>query len=61
VTLMNAGAGIYAAEAAGSIAEGVDVARTAIDSGQAMERLQHLVALSQKLGAEEEAARSSNA
>src|SRR3954451_19425701 len=60
VTLMKAGDGIYAAEAAASIAEGVDVARTAIDSGQAMERLERLVALSRKLGAEEVAARSSN-
>jgi len=59
VTLMNAGAGIYAAEAAASIAEGVAVAKTAIDSGQAMERLEQLVALSQELGAEEDAARSS--
>jgi anthranilate phosphoribosyltransferase len=58
VTLMNAGAGIYAAEAAASIAEGVAVARMAIDSGQAMERLERLVALSQELGAEEEAVRS---
>jgi anthranilate phosphoribosyltransferase len=60
VTLMNAGAGIYAAEAAASIAEGVEVARMAIDSGQAMERLERLVALSRQLGAEE-AARTSQA
>jgi anthranilate phosphoribosyltransferase len=58
VTLMNAGAGIYAAEAASSIAEGVEVARMAINSGQAMKRLERLVALSRELGAEEEAARS---
>jgi len=61
VTLMNAGAGIYAAEAASSIAEGVDVARVAVDSGQAMERLERLVVLSRQLGAEEEAARRSQA
>jgi anthranilate phosphoribosyltransferase len=61
VTLMNAGAGIYAAEAASSIAEGVAVARAAIDSGRAMERLERLVAMSRKLHADEEAGRSSQA
>jgi anthranilate phosphoribosyltransferase len=57
---MNAGAGIYAAEAAVSIAEGVALARTAIDSGRAMERLERLVALTRELGAQE-VARSSQA
>ena len=44
--LLNAGAGIFAANAAGSIGEGIDLAREAIDSGRALERLQHLVELS---------------
>jgi anthranilate phosphoribosyltransferase len=61
VTLMNAGAGIYAAEGASSIEEGVKVARKAIDSGQAMERLERFVALSRELGVEEEAAGSVSA
>jgi anthranilate phosphoribosyltransferase len=56
VTLMNAGAGIYAAEAAASIAEGVALAKSAIDSGRAMERLERLVALSRELAAEAEVA-----
>lgn len=43
VTLLNAGAGIYAAEAAGSIEEGVAMAANAIDSGQAWRRLERLV------------------
>ena len=61
VTLMNAGAGIYAAEAASSIAEGVAMARAAIDSGQAMERLEQLVEMSRKLCADEKAIGSSQA
>jgi anthranilate phosphoribosyltransferase len=61
VTVMNAGAGIYAAEAAGSMAEGVALAKVAIDSGRAMERLERLVALTQELGAEAEAARNPQA
>src|SRR5687768_18355742 len=52
VTVMNAGAGIYAAEAAESMAEGVALAKAAIDSGRAMERLERLVALTRELGAE---------
>jgi anthranilate phosphoribosyltransferase len=61
VTLMNAGAGIYAAEAAASIAEGVAVAKSVIDSGRAMERLERLVALTRELVAEVEAAGSVHA
>jgi anthranilate phosphoribosyltransferase len=49
VTLINAGAGIYAAEAAASIAEGVAVAKSVIDSGRAMERLERLVAMTREL------------
>ena len=58
VTLINAGAGIYAAEAAASIAEGVALAKAAIDSGQAMDRLDRLVSLTSELHAEAEATRS---
>lgn len=43
VTLMNAGAGIYAAEGASSLAEGVAMAADAIDSGSAAQCLQRLV------------------
>jgi anthranilate phosphoribosyltransferase len=49
VTLLNAGAGIYAAEAAGSIAEGITMAAEAIDSGRALATLDALVARTQQL------------
>ena len=52
VTLLNAGAGIYAAEAVGSIAEGVERAAEAIDSGAALARLEQLVAFTSRLAAE---------
>jgi anthranilate phosphoribosyltransferase len=58
VTLINAGAGIYAAEAATSIAEGVAVAKSVIDSGRAMERLERLVALTREMVAEADVAES---
>jgi anthranilate phosphoribosyltransferase len=58
VTLINAGAGIYAAEAANSIAEGVAMAKSVIDSGRAMERLERLVALTRKMVHEAELAGS---
>jgi anthranilate phosphoribosyltransferase len=61
VTLMNAGAGIYAAEAAATIAEGVAVAKSVIDSGRAMERLERLVTLTRELVAEAESAGSVHA
>jgi anthranilate phosphoribosyltransferase len=57
VTLLNAGAGIYAAGAASSIAEGVAMAEAAIDSGRAMERSERLVAFTQELVAQADAAR----
>jgi anthranilate phosphoribosyltransferase len=47
--LLNAGAGIYAANAAASIADGVAMAREAIDSGRAMQALERLVALTTEL------------
>ncbi len=56
--LLNAGAGIYAANAAGSIAEGVALARAAVDDGRAMQRLEHLIALTGQLQAEESSAKA---
>jgi anthranilate phosphoribosyltransferase len=44
ITLMNAGAGLYAAEAVPSLAEGIRVAAEAIDSGAAARKLEELVA-----------------
>ncbi len=46
IVLLNAGAAIYVAGLAATVAEGIDAARTAIDSGQAKARLERLVALS---------------
>ncbi len=47
IVLMNAGAAIYAAGLADDIAEGIDHAQTAIDSGAAHEKLVALTAFSQ--------------
>lgn len=49
VTLMNAGAGIYAADGAPTIAEGVQMASEAIDSGGAEQCLKRLVEYTQRL------------
>ena len=49
VTLMNAGAGIYAANAAGSFEDGVRMAADAIDSGKALAKLEELVRVTQEL------------
>ncbi len=54
VTLMNAGAGIYAAEGAASIAEGIAMAATAIDTGGALAKMEDLVAITNRLVAERE-------
>lgn len=51
-TLLNAGAGIYAANAAESIAEGISMAAAAIDSGRAMASLDQLIALTHELAQE---------
>jgi anthranilate phosphoribosyltransferase len=51
-TLLNAGAGLYAANAAGSIADGVSIASAAIDSGDALSVLERLVAKSQAFSKE---------
>jgi anthranilate phosphoribosyltransferase len=52
VTLLNAGAGLYAADAADSIADGIALAAESIDSGRAMAALQALIAYSLELVAE---------
>lgn len=52
VILLNAGAGLYAANAAASIADGIDLAASAIDSGAAISALETLVAVSQSAAAE---------
>jgi anthranilate phosphoribosyltransferase len=54
--LLNAGAGIYAANAAGTIAEGVQRAAEAVDAGRAMHCLERLVTLTQGLAGEAAAA-----
>lgn len=51
ITLLNAGAGIYAANAADSYAEGIAMAAEAIDSGRALAKLEALAGLSQELAA----------
>lgn len=53
ITLMNAGAGIYAAEAADSFAEGIEIAAQMIDSGAAARKLDHLVAFTSRITAGE--------
>ncbi len=54
VTLMNAGAGIYAAEGAASIGDGIALAAEAIDSGRALAKLEELVAMTNRLVAARE-------
>lgn len=49
VTMLNAGAGIYAADAAESFAEGIRIAEDAVDSGRALAKVDELVAFSQSL------------
>ncbi len=49
ITLMNAGAGIYAAEAAPSFAEGIEMAAEAIDSGAAARKLEELIAFTNRV------------
>jgi anthranilate phosphoribosyltransferase len=51
VVLMNAAAGLLAAGAAPDMATGVALARDSIDSGRALESLDRLLAVSQRLGA----------
>jgi anthranilate phosphoribosyltransferase len=49
VVLLNAGAALYAADAAPDIATGIEIARESIRSGAALRKLEALVQFSQKL------------
>ena len=49
VVVVNAAAGIVAGNAAGSLRDGMELAREAIDSGRALNKLNALVELSQRL------------
>ena len=49
VVLLNAGAAIMAAGRSASIADGIELAREAIDSGEAIAKLDQLIALSRSL------------
>jgi anthranilate phosphoribosyltransferase len=49
VTLLNAGAGLYAADAANSIADGIAMAVESINSGRAIATLRALIAYSEEL------------
>jgi anthranilate phosphoribosyltransferase len=53
IVVLNAGAALYIAERALGIAEGVEAARAALDSGAARAKLDALVEVSQRLRAEE--------
>ena len=48
--LLNSAGALYAANVAASLAEGIALARLAIDSGGAQAKLEHFIALSQQLG-----------
>jgi len=49
--ILNAGAALYAANVASSIKEGIVLARQAIESGAAKNKLEQFVAFTQKAGA----------
>ena len=51
IVLLNAGAALYAANVAASLAEGVGLAREAVASGRAGDKLAQFVAATQRLGA----------
>ena len=51
VTLLNAGAGLYAANRAASFDEGIAIAAEAIDSGRALAKVEELAAHTRKLAA----------
>ncbi|WP_119153353.1 anthranilate phosphoribosyltransferase [Caldimonas tepidiphila] len=51
IVLLNAGAALYTGNVAGSIAEGVRLAREAVASGAAQAKLEQLVSVTQKLKA----------
>ncbi len=48
VVLLNSGAAIYVSGLAGSISEGIEMAKEAIDSGKAKRKLEELIALTNK-------------
>ena len=50
IVCLNAGVALYAADCAGSIAEGIALARTAIASGAARRKLDQFVEASNRLG-----------
>jgi anthranilate phosphoribosyltransferase len=50
IVVLNAGAALYAADIASSIAEGIELARQAIVSGAAKHKLDQFVAATQRLG-----------
>ena len=50
ITLLNAGAALYAADAAGSIREGVELAAESIDSGAAAAKMDRLIAVTRRMG-----------
>ncbi len=50
IVILNAGAALYAANVADSIADGIEKARVVIESGAAKVKLQQLVLLSKQLG-----------
>jgi hypothetical protein len=54
IALLNAGAALYIAAAAASIAEGVERARAAVRSGAARAKLDALIAVTQRLKREGE-------
>jgi len=51
IVILNAGAALYAANVASSIKEGIVLARQAIESGAAQNKLTQFVAFTQKAGA----------
>jgi anthranilate phosphoribosyltransferase len=50
IVVLNAGTALYAADIATSIAEGIELARKAIASGAARQKLDQFVAATQRLG-----------
>jgi len=52
IVVLNAGVALYAANVAGSIADGIERARAAIASGAAKKKLAQFVAATQALGAQ---------
>jgi anthranilate phosphoribosyltransferase len=53
IVVLNAGTALYAADVAGSIAEGIERARAAIASGAAKRKLEQFVATTRKLAAQD--------